>query len=317
MRSEAKGTQLISVVTPVYNEEENVAELVAQLLAMFETLPYDLEIVVVNDGSDPATVAVIDRLCAAHAPVACLHLSRNFGHQAALAAGLDVARGHAVIVMDADLQHPVREIPRLLDAWEQGHAMVFTLRQPDRDVGLFKRSTSRLFYRFINRLSETPIPADAADFRLMDRQVVDALKSLPESTLFWRGLVQWVGYKSTSITFQPDARRAGDSKYNLARMMRLGADGVLSMSALPLRLALYLGALLSMVGFIYAAYVLLAFVISGHAIRGWSSLMIAVLALGGMQLWVLGIIGLYIGKVYQEIKRRPRYLVERRAGWLS
>lgn len=317
MSEQDERTRTISVVTPVFEEGENVAELVRQLQALFATLPYDLEIIAVDDGSGAETVAVLDRLCAEHANVGALHLSRNFGHQAALAAGLHAARGDAVIVMDADLQHPVRVIPRLIEAWEQGHAMVYTIRRPAADAGFFKRTTSRLFYRVINRMSETPIPADAADFRLMDRQVVDALDALPETTLFWRGLVQWVGYDRTAITFDPDVRHAGASKYDLGRMLRLGVDGVLSMSAMPLRFALYLGVLLSIVGFAYAAYILLAYVVSGQAIRGWSSLMVAVLVLGGMQLWVLGVIGIYIGKVYQEIKRRPRYLIKRRSGCLS
>jgi dolichol-phosphate mannosyltransferase len=306
---------IISLVTPVYNDGETATILVEKVTQLFRSLPYKLEIVIVNDGSDDHNSRLLDALCQNYENVGVLHLARNFGHQAALSAGLDVARGDAVITMDADLQHPVELIPQLVEQWRAGYAVINTVRQGDEEyLGPFKRLTSKGFYRVIQRLSETPILADSADFRLLDRAAVDALRSLPERTRFMRGLTGWIGFRQQVLPFQLQPRTHGVTKFNTGKMVKLALDGIISMSTLPLRFALYLGSGISLLAFAYLLWIFLAYVVTDRAIQGWSSLMVAVLFMGGLQINLLGIVGLYLGKVYEEAKQRPAYLVMRRNG---
>lgn len=310
-------SSLVSVVLPVFNEEENIVLLTNELVCLFSTLPYELEIILVNDGSAEATTLILQEICERMPEAGVLHLARNFGHQAALTAGIDVARGDAVIVMDADRQHPVAVLPKLLQCWENGAEIVYTVRERASGEPLFKRVTSRLFYRTINLLSETPVPADAADFRLMDRAAADALRSLPERTRFLRGLSSWVGFRQECVAFRPECRHAGVSKYNTLKMVRLALNGITSMSTMPLKFALLVGTAISLLSFVYLAYVVWAYFFTSRAIAGWSSLIVGMLFLGGLQINLIGVLGLYVGKVYEEVKQRPLYLVRQRSGHLQ
>lgn len=307
--------QRISIVLPVLNEEENIAVLVAELVRVFAELPYQLEIVIVNDGSGPPTGEALARLCTQFPQVGVLHLSRNFGHQAALSAGLDEASGDAVIVMDADLQHPVSVVPELLKKWENGADIVFTIRADAPSEPPIKRLTSGLFYRVLNALSEGVITPGAADFRLMNRAAVDALRDMPERTRFLRGLSAWIGFRQDFVPFVPAKRRSGESKYDLAHMTRFALDGIISMSTAPLKLALLTGTMLSAISFAYLVYVVWAYYYTDRSIIGWSSLIVAMLFLGGLQINLIGVLGLYIGKIYDEVKRRPLYLIRTRDGF--
>ncbi|HZI76262.1 MAG TPA: glycosyltransferase family 2 protein, partial [Gemmatimonadales bacterium] len=286
----------VSVVLPVLNEEENIVVLVRDLSDLFAKLPYELEVIIVNDGSGAPTTAALQRLCQQYPQVGVLHLSRNFGHQAALSAGLDEAGGDAVIVMDSDLQHPVAVIPELIGRWENGADIVFTVRSDAPTLPPLKRMTSRLFYRVINGLSEGVITPGAADFRLMNRPAVDALREMPERTRFLRGLSAWIGFRQDFVPFVPAARRSGQSKYDFAYMLRFALDGIISMSTAPLKLALLTGTLLSGISFVYLVYVVWAYYYTNRSIIGWSSLIVAMLFLGGLQINLIGVLGLYIGK---------------------
>lgn len=307
----------VSVVAPVFNEGSNVVLFADRVAEILRSLPYSFEILLVNDGSDSETVRALDAACARHAEIGVLHLSRNFGHQAALTAGLDHATGDAVVVMDSDLEHPPELIPEMLKMWENGHDVVYTIRDDAGKVGLAKRLTSRAFYRVFNAMSEVDVPANAADFRLMDRAAVEAFRQLRERARFLRGLSRWIGFSQVGIPFQQGNRPSGRSKFGLARMLRLGADGLLSMSTLPLRATLFLGFMMSFLSFCYMVYVIVAYFVTDRAIVGWSSLLVAIVFLGGLQINTIGVAGLYIAKIYEEVKQRPIYIVKRKSGFLS
>lgn len=304
----------VSVVVPVLDELDNCVELTRQLLALFDALSHELEIVFVDDGSAPPTAMLLDELADRHGAVGVVHLSRNFGHQAAMSAGLAAATGDAVITMDGDLQHPVTVLPRLLSAWEEGGEVVHACRQADEVTSLTKRSTASAYYATIRALSATNIPTNCADFRLLDRVAVDALNALPERVRFLRGLAVWIGFEQRTITYEVHARRSGESKYHLRRMLSLAMDGIASFSAIPLQLALVVGALCTLAAVAYLAWVVFAFYAYGLAIPGWSSLMVVMLFLGGVQSTLLGVVGLYVGKVYEETKSRPLYIVRSQVG---
>lgn len=307
----------LSIVTPVYNEREHVVEFVRELVAVLDTLPFDYEIIAVDDGSAAETAKILDELCARYPGFAVVHLSRNFGHQAALTAGLDLASGDAVIMMDSDLEHPPALIPRMVELWNEGYDLVYAVRERTQDLPFLKRLTSRAYYRVLNAISETPVPADAADFRLVSRQVAEALRGLRERTRFLRGLTTWLGFRQIGIPYRPVVRRPGPSTFTLRRMARLGADGILSMSTVPLRLSLTLGFLMSLASLGYMVYIVIAYFASERAVAGWSSIIVAVLFLGGLQLSVTGLVGLYIANIYAEVKQRPLYVIRERRGHLQ
>lgn len=310
--------RLVSVVLPVYDEEDNVQTIVEQIESLFGSLPYRLEIVLVDDGSAAPTAERIDLLASRRTAVGAIHLSRNFGHQAALTAGIEAARGDAVISLDADLQHPVATIPALLEQWERGSEVVHTIREDDgSSAGAFKRLTSAAFYRMLNALSEVTVVPNTADFRLLDRAAVDALLALPERARFLRGLTVWVGFRQSYVRYTSAPRRSGRSKYDLRKMLNLALSGVVSMSTAPLRFALVLGSSLSVLAFGYLLWVLVAYFFTDRAIHGWSSLIVALLFLGGLQINLIGVLGIYVGKIYEEVKGRPAYIVSRTSGFLA
>jgi polyisoprenyl-phosphate glycosyltransferase len=310
MQARRSDSILYSIVIPVYNEVEVLPSLYSRLTRVMEGLVEPYEIIFVNDGSNDGSLPLLRDLRARDERVKLLGLSRNFGHQLAITAGLDHSSGQAVVVLDADLQDPPEVIPQLIDQWRKGYDVVFAVREKRRGEGLFKRATAALFYRLLRRLTSTEIPVDAGDFRLMSRKAVDALKSVRERSRFIRGLSGWIGFQQTSVPYVRDVRYAGTTKYPLKKMVRFGFNGLLSFSSVPLQLASYLGFVVSSVSFIYIAYAVWLKLFTNDTILGWTSVMVAVLFLGGVQLLCLGIVGAYIGRIYEEVRQRPLYIVD-------
>jgi len=307
------GVCKLSVVCPAYEEEEVLPRFHAELTAVLDRLAdqYTIEILYVDDGSRDRTLEVLRRTAAADPRVRYLSLSRNFGHQAALTAGLEHASGDVVITLDSDLQHPPALIPVLLEKWKEGHDVVLTLREDDPRLSLTKRLTSRVFYRLMAMVSDTELRAAAADFRLMSRRAVDALVRLRETHRFLRGMVSWVGFRTTTVPYAPASRAAGVSKYTLRKMLSLASDGLLSFSRLPLRLSLYLGGAMTALALGLTGWaVLRALFGAGPVDWGWYLLMATVLLVGGCVLGSLGVVGAYVGRIYEQVKGRPIYLLK-------
>jgi dolichol-phosphate mannosyltransferase len=305
---------VLSVVVPLYNEAANVAPLLERLGGVVERLraDFDYEIVLVNDGSADDTAAVVRREMARLPHVVLVNLSRNFGHQLAATAGLELAAGDAVVLMDGDLQDPPELIEAFLRKWREGYDVVYAVRRTRSGESRFKVLTARVFYRIIKRLTKVAIPLDTGDFRLMSRRVVEALRRSPERNRFLRGMVSWVGFNQTAVEYDRDVRYSGGTKYPLTKMIRFAMDGITSFSDIPLRFASYLGFIVSAIAFVYALIVIgfKLFSLNPPAYTpGWASTIVAVLFLGGVQLMSLGILGEYLGRVYDEVKGRPLYLI--------
>jgi glycosyltransferase involved in cell wall biosynthesis len=308
------GAPSISCVVPAYNEAQNLPHLLQELTTLLPTLTDRWEVVVVDDGSRDATVESIQPWLAAPG-VVCLALSRNFGKEAALGAGLDHARGEVVITLDADLQHPVDLLPQMLQAWREGVDMVYAVRSDRSQESSLKRLGTRAFYWLMRLGSSIEIPPNAGDFRLMDRSVVDALCSLPERTRFMKGLYAWVGFRTRALEFNPPARHAGSSGFGLKALFSLAASGLTAFSNLPLRLASALGSLLALVAFGYGVWVVAEHFVRGHDVPGYATIVTGLMFFSGVQLLFIGILGEYLGRVYEEVKMRPRYLVARQLGY--
>jgi dolichol-phosphate mannosyltransferase len=301
----------LSVVAPLYNEEGNVAELVRRLRAAADgsTGIDGYEIVLVDDGSTDRTLELLRAHAAADPRIVVVRLSRNFGHQLAATAGLDIARGDAVVLIDADLQDPPELIPAMVERWHAGFDVVYAVRRNRRGESPFKIWTARLFYRTTRRLTKVSIPVDAGDFRLMSRRVVDALKAIRERHRFIRGLVSWVGYPQTALEYDRDARYSGTTKYPFSKMLRFAIDGITSFSDVPLRFASYFGFAVSAIAFVVALVEIGLRIFTGYNLPGYTSTIFAILFLGGVQLIGIGILGEYVGRIYEEIKARPLYLL--------
>lgn len=305
--------RLLSIVVPCYNEEEVLAETLRRLSETAETLEargLKVELVFVDDGSRDRTRELLRCYAASDRRVRMLGFARNFGHQLAVTAGIDAARGDAVVLIDADLQDPPEVIAEMVDRWEEGFDVVYGTRTDRPGESRFKLATARVFYRVLNRLSDVPIPLDTGDFRLMSRNVVEVLKSMPEQDRFVRGMVSWVGFNQIALPYRRDKRFAGESKYPLRKMVRFATDGILSFSAKPLQLSVTLGVLSSLLAMLVIVYSLAMRLFTQEWVPGWTALMIAVLFLGGVQLICVGILGEYIGRIYREVKRRPLYIVQ-------
>jgi dolichol-phosphate mannosyltransferase len=305
---------VLSIVVPLYNEAGNVATLLERLTGVTERLSasVDCEIVIVNDGSSDATAAMVREQMAKRRNIVLVNLSRNFGHQLAATAGLEIAGGDAVVLMDGDLQDPPELIDAFLERWRAGYDVVYAVRRARPGESRFKLFTAGAFYRLINRMTKIAIPLDAGDFRLMSRRVVEALRRSPERHRFLRGMVSWVGFNQTAVEYDRDIRYAGTTKYPLTKMLRFAMDGITSFSDIPLRFASYLGFTVSAAAFLYALVVISfkLFSLKPPAYTpGWASTIVAVLFLGGVQLMSLGILGEYLGRVYDEVKGRPLYLI--------
>ena len=300
----------ISVVVPAYNEAEVLPEFHRRLVAVLDGLGLEAEIVYVNDGSGDATLAVMTALREGDRRVALLDLSRNFGKEIALTAGLDHATGDAVVVVDADLQDPPELIGELVRRWREGFDVVYATRTSRDGEGRIKRLTAFAFYRIIQRVSRVKIPQDTGDFRLMSRRAVEALSRLREQHRFMKGLFAWIGFPQTSVPYRRDARYAGETKWNYWRLWNFAIEGITSFTTAPLKIATYLGLATAVAAFIYAAIIIYKTIMFGDPVRGYPSLMVVVLFLGGVQLMTIGIIGEYLGRMFDETKQRPLYLVQ-------
>jgi dolichol-phosphate mannosyltransferase len=303
----------LSIVCPAYEEAEVLPRFHHELCNVLSALEreYDIEVIYVDDGSRDGTLAILRRLAGSDARVHYLSLSRNFGHQAALSAGLEHARGDVVITLDSDLQHPPDLIPVLLAQWKAGHDIVLTLRADDPRLGAFKRLTSHGFYALLRLLSDTEVRAAASDFRLLNRPAVEALLRLPESHRFLRGLVNWIGFRKATVPFAPADRGGGVSKYTVRRMLNFAIDGLLSFSKVPVRLAMLMGAVVLLLGVVFGSYALLhAALAPASAPGGWGAVLTAVLVVGGCVLGSVGIVGEYVARVYEQVKGRPVYLLK-------
>ncbi|MDP9206810.1 MAG: glycosyltransferase family 2 protein, partial [Gemmatimonadota bacterium] len=287
----------LTVVLPAYQEAAVLPALLPRLLATLERLEVDWEIVVVDDGSTDETWSVLEAAASTESRIRALRLSRNFGHQAALSAGLSAARGDAVITMDSDLQHPPEIIPLLLAKGLEGHDVVYAVRSSVDSASWFKRRSATLFYRLLNRLTALDLPEGAADFRFMSRRVVDAILAMPERNRFLRGMTRWVGFSQTTVTYERAARGAGKTKYTFRRMLAFGWDAMTAFSSFPLRIASSLGIVTSLVGLVYLGYVLFVRLFSDRAVPGWTSVTAAVILFSGVQLICFGMMGQYIGRI--------------------
>jgi dolichol-phosphate mannosyltransferase len=305
----------LSVVLPCYNERETLGPLTERLVPLLErAVGGRFEIVFVDDGSTDGCGEMLDRLAEQDPRVVVLHFSRNFGHQAALSAGLEASTGAAVVLMDSDLQDPPEVIELFLARWREGHEVVYAVRRK-RKEGPLKRTAYALFYRSMRAIADIDIPPDAGDFCLLDRAVVDVLTGLRERQPFLRGLRSWVGFRQVGVEYDRQARFAGAPKYTLRKLVRLAVSGYVGFSVAPLRLATWLGFAAAVVGFLLALWAVVTQLLAIPAPRGWASTMATVLFLGGVQLLVLGVIGEYLGRVYDEVRGRPRYIVRRQAGY--
>jgi glycosyltransferase involved in cell wall biosynthesis len=307
--TEPRELDLISVVAPVYNEDATIDEFYARVCGALENLPFEL--VLVDDGSTDGTPMKLEALAANDPRVRIVFLSRNFGHQTALTAGLDHAAGDAVVMLDADLQDPPELISTMLDHWRAGCDVVYAVRERRAGESRFKLSTARWFYRLFDKLAQVDLQHNSGDFRLLDRRPLDALLSMRERNRFLRGMTVWVGYTQAAVPYHRDSRYAGETKYTLPKMLRFSLDAISSFSHRPLQLATLLGFLISTLAFI-AIPVVVILRILGSYLPGFSALTIVVLLLGGIELIAIGIIGEYVGRIYDEVKGRPLYLVRAR-----
>lgn len=303
-----------SVVVPVFNEESVIDEFSTRVLAVMDSLGEPYEIIFVDDGSTDATFQKASLLASRSQAIKALRLSRNFGHQVAITAGMDAASGVAVVVMDGDLQHPPELIPEMARKWAEGFHVVNTARMETVGIPLKKKLFSKIFYKLINIDSEVPIYPDAADFRLMDRAAVEAFRQLREQDRFVRGLTSWIGFKQTSVPFNAPERHAGESKYTLRKMIRFAVNGITSFTTLPLKAVGTFGLLVAAASFFYAAFALYQKIVLGITVEGWTSLLVGILFLGGVQLISIGILGAYIARIFTQVKNRPLYFVQEKAG---
>lgn len=299
----------ISVVVPLYCEEPNLDYLFERLESVMDDLNVTYEIVCVDDGSKDRTFEQLLKHHFRNCHIKVIALSRNFGKEIALTAGIDMAKGCAVIPIDADLQDPPELISELIAKWKEGYDVVYARRRSRQGETWFKKTTANLFYRLMGYMSRVPIPPDTGDFRLLDRRVVEALKQLPERTRFMKGLFAWVGYQQTYIEYDRDPRYSGTTTWNYWRLWNFALDGIASFSLLPLKIWSYIGLFFALFAFCYASFLIIRTFLSGIDVPGYASLMVAVLFLGGIQLIGLGIIGEYLGRIYEEVKGRPLYLV--------
>jgi len=298
----------ISIVVPVFNESENLIPLLNKLNEIFSDT-YRYEVIFVDDGSTDDTMKQLLKIVANDKNVFYISFSRNFGHQNALKAGLDMAAGDCVITLDGDLQHPPTLIPTMLAYWEEGYDIVYTRRRDDKRLSFVKRVTSDCFGKVLKFLSGMPIEQGIADFRLLDRKVVDVLLSFQEPDLFLRGAIYWIGFRKYALEYKPDCRFSGQTKYSSAKMVRLAVQGITSFSVKPLYVSVFLGALFISVSILYFVYVLWCVAV-GQAVAGWASTILSIMLIGGLNLFMLGIIGIYISKIFIQTKYRPAYIIK-------
>ena len=304
------GKRLLSVVVPVFNEQEVLPEFHRRISAVFDGLDIQAQIIYVNDGSTDQTLETVSDLRGRDLRVAVLDLSRNFGKEIALTAGIDHAEGDAVVVIDADLQDPPELIPELVNEWQRGFDVVYAKRTVRDGESMFKRATAFAFYRIIGNLSRVTIPEDTGDFRLLSRRAVESLKQLREQHRFMKGLFAWIGYPQKAVPYKRDARFAGKTKWNYWRLWNFALEGITSFTTAPLKIATYIGFTTALGAFLYGLYMIIRTLILGNPVQGYPSLLVVVLFLGGMQLLSIGIVGEYLGRMFDETKRRPLYFLK-------
>jgi polyisoprenyl-phosphate glycosyltransferase len=306
--------ELHSVVVPVFREADGIAEFHHRLSAALSTLP-DYEIIFVEDHSPDETFEALVEIAERDPHVRVLRLSRRYGHQLSLTAGVDFATGDTVTVMDGDLQHPPELVPQMIEEWRQGAEVVFAIKHLTDSDSAGKRLTSRAFYRTMKALSDTDIPAQAQDFRLMSRRATDAIRAMREQHRYLRGMAGWIGFRRAFLTYEAAPRAAGETKYSVPRMVRLAADGIFSFSTRPLTIATWVGMILAAAGLLYALVLVFLWLTGQRDVPGWTSLFVALLVFSGIQLVTLGILGEYVGRIYEEVRARPLYLVEDALGF--
>jgi dolichol-phosphate mannosyltransferase len=299
-----------SIVVPLYNEEEVIAESYKRLKKVMDSIGESYEIIFVNDGCVDKTPQLAEEICKKDSTIKLINFSRNFGHQIAISAGMDYSSGRAVVVIDADLQDPPEIIPQMIEKWKQGYDVVYAKRLKRKGESIFKKATAAFFYRFLRNMTSVDIPADVGDFRLIDRKVCNTMKQIREKNRFIRGLVSWSGYKQTAVEYVREERFAGETKYPLKKMIKFAFDGITSFSYKPLKIATTLGILCSLGGFIYLLVVLYQALILKMTFPGWASSISITLIFNGIILIILGIIGEYIGRIYDESKNRPLYIIK-------
>lgn len=310
MKNQKNQIKTLSIVIPSFNEEGNIKKLYDRLILNLKKTKYNFEIIFVDDGSTDGTLNQIKKLSSKSKWIKYISFSKNFGHQKALKAGLDFANGEAVISLDADLQHPPELIPTMIENWENGFDIVFTIRKDTENTSLFKKITAQFFYKIMNRLSELNISQGAADFRLLDRKVVNVIRDMQEDNLFIRGMIPWLGFNQIGIEYEPEQRTWGKSKYTVKKMFLFALQGITSFSVKPLHLTTYLGIIIFFLSCIYIFYALFIYFVKNISIPGWTSMLISVLFLGSLNLVMLGVLGEYIGKIMIESKRRPQYIIK-------
>lgn len=301
----------ITILIPIHNEEDNLYILTTKLTDILEKKDY--EVIFIDDGSTDSTLQTLKILNTQNIRVHYLSFSRNFGHQSALRAGYHYASGDCVICMDGDLQHPPELIPKMIEKWKEGYEIVNTIRKDSKQISFFKRMTSSLFYLFINKLSDIKIEKGSADFRLVDKSIVEIIRNFHESPLFFRGIINWLGFKQYSFEYFPDERKWGKTKYSVSRMFKFALSGITSFSIKPLQLSSIFGLIVAILAFLYGLYAVYIKIFQNNTIPGWTSTLIVISFIGGLQLIMIGILGEYIGKLFIESKRRPDYLIREKS----
>lgn len=300
----------VCVIIPAYNEEGNIKAITAAVDEVFKTLPYDYYILFADDGSTDNSLSIIEQLSKENSRIKFISFSKNNGHQVALKAGIDQSNADCTITMDADMQHPPMLIAMLIKKWDEGYDVVYTIRKDQKGLSFFKRITSSLFYKLLGKLSDIELESGSADFRLLDKKVTDEVRKIKENDVFLRGLVKWMGFKQASIEYQPLERFSGQTKYSYRKMMMLALQGITSFSTKPLYGAIYIGFTFSILSLLYIPFAVYSY-FTNHTVSGWSSLIVTVTFLGGLQLIILGIIGLYLGKLFMQSKGRPMYIINK------
>jgi dolichol-phosphate mannosyltransferase len=308
--ADTSGRKLVTLVVPVFNESEVISAFYTRARAALESLKdFDYELVFVDDGSSDDSFAQLKAFATGNSRVRVIKFSRNFGHQIAISAGIDHARGDCVAVIDADLQDPPEVIALMVEQWRQGFDVIYGVRSDRADETRLKLWTASMFYKLLGRLTNINIPPNVGDFRLMSRRVIDQLKTLREKDRFVRGLVSWVGFKQTGVTYHRDARHAGETKYPFSKMLKFSFDGITSFSTIPLKIATWMGLIAAILAVLYLISVFIQWQL-GFTVQGWATIMVALLFMGSVQLLCLGVIGEYLGRIFNEVKPRPMYVIE-------
>lgn len=304
-----------SFILPVYNEEETLPELRSRMAALLDQLDGPAEVLLIDDGSRDRSYALMLDIHAHDSRFKVVHFSRNFGQQIAMSAGMDLAAGQAVVLMDADLQDPPEVVVKMAEKWREGYDVVYAQRERREQETWFKKQTSKLFYRLLRRMTEVDVPLDTGDFRLIDRKALDAFRAMRERGRYVRGMFGWIGFKQTGVTYVRPGRFAGTTKYSVSKLARLALDSIISFSTLPLRMVLQIGLFVSVVSFCAGIYAITIKLSGAYAISGWASLAVFISFIGGVQLIVMGVMGEYVGRIYEEVKHRPLYLVRNLHGF--